>query len=178
MQLLEQISNGDFILQEGLFKSSASDADYDKLLKMAQSICAKIRLPTDSNEYEKNKNALERAKEKHPSAISLHSIKGKSTKLISFNKNDIHSMSSLYANDIMSFIRSQYKLKSDKYWIVNTNYGVEINRYINLWGPLSDSSWVNVRISVTDYKSKIEGTTIILSISKMNDRRMKKYNKT
>ena len=62
MQLLEQISNGDFILQEGLLKSSASDADYDKLLKMAQSICAKIKLPTDSKEYEKNKKAIVKAK--------------------------------------------------------------------------------------------------------------------
>ena len=61
----QQISNGDIVLQEGIFKSSASDADYGEFLKIAQSICGKIKLPTDSKEYEKNKKSLEKAKEKH-----------------------------------------------------------------------------------------------------------------
>lgn len=177
MQLLEQMSNGDIVLQEGLFKSSASDADYNELLKVAQSICAKIKLPTDSKEYEKNKKALERAKNKHPSSIVLYSIKGKRTKLISFNDKNVRSMSPVYVNDIISLVKSQYKLKDDKYWVVTTDHGVEINRSINAWGPLGNDSWVNIRFAVSQYKSKIENIMMILSISKSNDKRIKKYNK-
>lgn len=178
MQLLEHLSTGDIILQEGLFKSSASDADYDIFLKMTQLVCDKIKLPTDSKKYLKNKKVLENAKEKHPSSIVIRSVKGKSDKLISFNKaRNARSISSLYANDIIMLIHSKYKLKDDNRWLVTLVNGIETYREINLWGPLGDSSWVNIHFMVTNYKSKIEETTMTFRISKMNDRRKKKYEK-
>ena len=177
MQLLEQISNGDIVLQEGIFKSSASDADYGEFLKIAQSICEKIKLPTDSKEYEKNKKSLEKAKEKHSSTIVLRSVKGKGTKLINLGNKNVNSISPVYVNDIISFVKSQYKLKSDKYWVVTNTSGVETGRNINVWGPLGDGSWVNIRFNVCQYNSKIENTIMTLSISKSSDRLIKKYNK-
>lgn len=180
MQLLEQLANGNLVLQEGLFKVSVSDSDYDKFLDIAKTICDKIELPKDSEEYEKNKRALKQAEEKHISSITLYSVKGKRQKPVNFIQNNIDdlSVSPLYADDIISFISRKYNLSSDNHWAKYRKYDSEVSRAISLKGPLGESSWINISIRVAGYKEANEETRITLSISKKTDKRTEHYNKS
>ena len=178
MQLLEQLSvYGSEYVEEGLFGSSVPDSDYNKLLEMAQTICTKLKLPTDSKEYEKNRKVLELANKKTSSRITLRTIKGKCSKMLSTDINDVKSMSSLFANDIVSFIKSKYKLKNNGKWAISMTGTTEINRSIQLIGPIGESSFVYATIVVYDYNMADETAIITLVITNRTDKLMSKYDK-
>lgn len=170
MQILEQLTYNEMV-EEG---STISESDYNEFMNMVESICNKLDIPKDDKLYAKNQKAITTAKKFHLSSVSIHTKKGRKK-----GKDGYEDVSKMYINDLIQYLYQSYKLKPDNHWVYYddsiTEIGFEKLYEINVWGPIGNESWVNLKFNVCGKEKPIETSTITIKISKNSEIRMKTY---
>ena len=173
MQILEQIAQGDYVLTEGLFKSSASDSDYKKFIDVAEYL---VKIMDDEKDEDANLQRIQKSKSKKRPNIAIKYSAGKPLidKIVDGEKERGYKS----VTDIIITIGKKYGLSVSK-WVATYTYGVEISRDCHIVGKLGDS-YLRISVVCCDYGSPIESANFTLHISNMTkakEKQIAQYNK-